>query len=587
MARKQVELILAAQNKTGKAFNAVNKNITKLEKSSKRIKSLGNIFSGFVATVGVISSFRAIIEKTREQEAAVAQLEARLESTGGVSGKTSKELQGLASSLQKVTTFGDEAIISMQSMLLTFTNIKGDRFNEATKAILDMSVALKTDLKSASIQVGKALNDPIKGVTALSRSGVQFTETQKDLIKSFVAVGDSASAQGVILEELSVQFGGAAEAAADTFGGALDQLSNAFGDLLEADGGGLTKAKDEIKELTEILQDPKTKEAMDNLTSGAIGFAGGLAQVAIWASDAATGLGESLAISALKISGASDDVVFFEEHLAKMALAEEEAAHQAYLLNPPLETLSETIARIGQEADKSRNLLEELGGVEVGGSDFSDSTDKVLEKLEEERKLLKLSGKERFIYNQIKKAGVDATYEEINAIRKSAEALFQEKEALKDAKKETKELEKTKKDYTKTVADSNDKIKSSSFGVFGKEIEEAEDLKEKTEEATKAKHNFLAATSQGGKDTTQEKEEKRAIDLTPEEAKEKAKEIKAAMQQEFDIDPVQVRVKVPTKNEISNDPVKVSSFSSKIGGLNSGLSSVSISRDALKEGSKL
>lgn len=67
--KKQVELILAAKNKTNKSFDRVNKNITALEKHSKRIKSLGNVFAGFAVGVGVISSIRSVIEKTREQEA--------------------------------------------------------------------------------------------------------------------------------------------------------------------------------------------------------------------------------------------------------------------------------------------------------------------------------------------------------------------------------------------------------------------------------------------------------------------------------------------------------------------------------------
>ncbi|MFW2374094.1 MAG: phage tail length tape measure family protein, partial [Gammaproteobacteria bacterium] len=311
MANKKVELVLAAKNKTGKAFDAVNKNISTLERQARRVQSLGSVFTGLIAGFGVISTFRAIIEKTKEQEAAIAQVEARLKSTGGASQKTSEELQEMASSLQKVTTFGDEAILSMQSMLLTFTNIKGDNFDEATKSILDMSVALKIDLKSASIQVGKALNDPIKGVTALTKSGVQFTETQKDLIKSLVETGQTAKAQGVILDELKVQFGGAAESAADTFGGALEQLSTAFGDLLEAKGSGLTRAKEEIQGLAAVLQDPKTVEAMNNLTDAAISMAGsmagGLAKAAVAFNDVGIAIGESLAKAVLTVQGASDE----------------------------------------------------------------------------------------------------------------------------------------------------------------------------------------------------------------------------------------------------------------------------------------
>jgi hypothetical protein len=74
---------------------------------------------------------------------------------------------------------------------------------------------LGTDLKGSAVQLGKALNDPIAGVGALSRVGVTFTETQKDMIKTMVEAGNVAGAQTLILDELGKEFGGSAKALAD------------------------------------------------------------------------------------------------------------------------------------------------------------------------------------------------------------------------------------------------------------------------------------------------------------------------------------------------------------------------------------
>ena len=76
----------------------------------------------------------------------------------------------------------------MQSsaLLLTFTQISGGTFDKAQMAILDMATAMATasgmevDLKDTTIKVGKALNDPIQGMTALKKAGVMFTESQKE-----------------------------------------------------------------------------------------------------------------------------------------------------------------------------------------------------------------------------------------------------------------------------------------------------------------------------------------------------------------------------------------------------------------------
>ena len=101
---------------------------------------------------------------------------------------------------------------------------------------MDLATRLDGDLKSASIQLGKALNDPIANLSALSRSGIQFSEDQKQVIKSLTESGRLAEAQTVILDELEKQYGGSAEAAAKAGTGGLKQLANSFGDLQEEFG---------------------------------------------------------------------------------------------------------------------------------------------------------------------------------------------------------------------------------------------------------------------------------------------------------------------------------------------------------------
>jgi hypothetical protein len=86
----------------------------------------------------------------------------------------------------------DEAIQAGENMLLTFTNVRNevgkgnDIFNQATRTVQDMAAAFGGDATSNSKILGKALNDPIKGVSALTRVGVSFTEQQKDQIKTLV-----------------------------------------------------------------------------------------------------------------------------------------------------------------------------------------------------------------------------------------------------------------------------------------------------------------------------------------------------------------------------------------------------------------
>lgn len=290
-----------------------------VDKSTKKIKnslsSLKGALAGAFAGIGLASAIRAIAANTIESENAIRQLEARIKSTGGAAGLSSDELQGFASELQKITTFGDDAILAMQGVLLTFTNIKGDVFKDATRAILDLSIAMGQDLQSSAVQMGKALNDPIKGMTALSKIGVAFTEEQKKLIKAFVEIGDTASAQRVILNELRLEFGGAAEAAGNTFGGALTQLQNAFGDLLEGKGG-VNDATAALKELTALLQDPETVAAAESLTTALITGFTGVATAVRETVGLMKFIGEEAAATFNGI--ADDDIVRLEDALAEL-----------------------------------------------------------------------------------------------------------------------------------------------------------------------------------------------------------------------------------------------------------------------------
>lgn len=190
---------------------------------------------------------RAAISTIDEQLKADAQVAAAIKSTNGEAGRTFEQLQQQASDLQKVTLFGDEQTAGAQALLLTFRNIKGEVFDNTIPLLQDLSTALGQDLKSSSIQVGKALNDPVKGITALQRVGITFTDDQKKLIKSLVDTGDVAGAQRVILKELETQVGGSARAAAEAGAGPYQLLAIRFGEIQESIGllirGGLNLLK--------------------------------------------------------------------------------------------------------------------------------------------------------------------------------------------------------------------------------------------------------------------------------------------------------------------------------------------------------
>ena len=197
---------------------------------------------------GLIDFFKQANDEARESQKVNAQTAAVLKSTGGAAHVTAKQIGDLATSISNKVGIDDEEIQSTENMLLTFTNVRNevgkgnDVFNQATQIATDMSVALGQDAKNSAIQLGKALNDPIKGITALQRVGVTFTDQQKKQIKTLVESGHTLEAQKVILKELSKEFGGSAAAQAT----AGDKAKTAWKNFEEAVGTAVLPVLDKL-----------------------------------------------------------------------------------------------------------------------------------------------------------------------------------------------------------------------------------------------------------------------------------------------------------------------------------------------------
>jgi phage-related minor tail protein len=242
--------------------------------STKRVGlSMTQVGMGITAIGAGITGFLGVgVHEMALAENASLQLDAVLQSTGGAAGMTKDAVLALSNELQTLSTFGDDAITAGQSLLLTFTNIGKDVFPAATMTMLDMSQALGQDLKSSAVQLGKALNDPIAGITALSRVGVTFSDQQKAMIEALVTSGDLMGAQKLILAELAKEFGGSATAAAQGFAGQLAQTKNSMSDLMQEVGGALvgpefkgfvTSIGDVVRATTEwIKANPETAASL-------------------------------------------------------------------------------------------------------------------------------------------------------------------------------------------------------------------------------------------------------------------------------------------------------------------------------------
>lgn len=243
MARrgKPVIIVIQGDDKASNVMEKVQLGLRDFESRAKRTDlSVAKLRHSWIAATAAVGAMAAALFKlaavTAEQERVEKRLEAVYRTTGGTVGLSTTALEDYATALGRATVVGDEAILKIESILLTFRKVSGDTFKGATELVFDMAEVMETDAKSAALQLGKALNDPIKGISALTRVGVSFTEAQKAQIKQLTESNDVMGAQQVILGELRSEFGGAAKAAGQTFGGQVAILKNNFVDLAQEIG---------------------------------------------------------------------------------------------------------------------------------------------------------------------------------------------------------------------------------------------------------------------------------------------------------------------------------------------------------------
>ena len=128
---------------------------------------LGVVGAGAVTVLG--AALKAGTEALREDKVVAAQTAAVIKSTGGAAGITAEQVNALAENMSTLIGVQDNVIQGAENLLLTFTNISGKSLPRVTAAVMDMSAALGTDANNAAQQLGKALQDPVKGLARLTR----------------------------------------------------------------------------------------------------------------------------------------------------------------------------------------------------------------------------------------------------------------------------------------------------------------------------------------------------------------------------------------------------------------------------------
>ncbi len=172
-----------------------------LQRTKKQFEKIGQSMQQFGAnlsvgvTAPIIATGALAVKGFIEQEKAIADVNAALASMGNAAGRSSEQLTAAADAMEMRSLFDAEVILKqVTANLLTFGNVAGKEFDRAQQAAIDMATRLGGEPQAAAIMLGKALNDPVKGISALTRVGVQFTEQQKSQIEAMTKAGNTAAA---------------------------------------------------------------------------------------------------------------------------------------------------------------------------------------------------------------------------------------------------------------------------------------------------------------------------------------------------------------------------------------------------------
>ena len=189
---------------------------------------MGRVGVGTLAVTGAFVLAGVAITKFAkagaQAESQTLKLEALIKATGGAAQQTGTDIEEMAVKIGRGTLASVQGTRDAAGVLLTFKSISGQTFKDVLALSQDLAAVGFGSIKTAALQLGKALEEPEIGLSALRRVGVSFTEQQKEQIKVLSLTGRQAEAQTMILKALKEQVGGAGEGAAGGLSGAFDTL---------------------------------------------------------------------------------------------------------------------------------------------------------------------------------------------------------------------------------------------------------------------------------------------------------------------------------------------------------------------------
>jgi len=198
------------------------------------------IGAAFTAAAGAVAyagyKLISIGDQGRASDAKLKNVVQTMGLFGNQSDIVANRLMNVADATARKIGVDDDLIASTQAIVMSFkdvgktANITGGLFDQTTKAALDMSVLFGGDATNYAVQLGKALDDPEKGLTALKRTGALARADIERIGGEFVRTGDKGKAFAEIIGAINRQVGGQSEAVAKT----SEKIKVSLGQVIES-----------------------------------------------------------------------------------------------------------------------------------------------------------------------------------------------------------------------------------------------------------------------------------------------------------------------------------------------------------------
>jgi len=218
-----IRLLITANDRASNTLNGIT-------------QSLRGMLTQVLAWGAALLSFNSAIDAAAKLEEQMGKLRGAIAATGGAAGLTAEDIDRMAREIDD-NPLGTANIRAAATQLLTFKSVSKDVFEQTLRAAQDLSAAGFGSVEQAAVQLGKALENPLVGLGALTEVGVSFTAQQKEQIKAAVQLGQTLEAQKIILAAVEGQVKGVDEAAGTGLVGALDLVAGRLNDLKETVGG--------------------------------------------------------------------------------------------------------------------------------------------------------------------------------------------------------------------------------------------------------------------------------------------------------------------------------------------------------------